>query len=923
MPPGEHHLLCQIGIGDKDMGDKHKLSGTQYADLQGALLSGYTRDDALRAMVKISLDEELDQIAGGSNLKDVVFNLVAWADRNNRVADLLAGAVNDIPNNTKLRALARRAVDWPCCNERGFTLDEGRAYVYAPPQIEQAYLSELAKKYKEWEKKYTPLAGLAAVESRHKTVRTIVSSDFMPTGFEKLIEHGFGPEKRVARVPVDDIRQALTEYKRLVVLGEPGSGKTTTLWRLVYDYALAAQDDDKAPLPLLVPLSGYIGPEPMVVYVARHAGSLAPHLPAYLVKGRLVLLLDAMNEMPREKYEARVRSIQDFIECFPDSPVIVTCRALDYSEDLKLEKVDVKLLDVFRQREYVHRYLGATDGDKLFWQLAGGDAAAELWDVWQGLGRTFEQLWAVNELPDDLRLSLTYRQRSVWEALHRDGLPPLLGLAVNPFLLIMFAQVYAATGELPQNRGRLFAAFVATLLERERKRHLDGWLGAEVLIEACSALAFAMQQSGKRGTAVLRDWAEIRLRKYGFDPKQVLYLGASASILDTSGGQVRFVHHLIQEYFAAVAWESRIGQGDDLRQYWPTGWLPLSGWEETAVLLAGMLPDMSSFVEALNKVNAPLAARCIGESGGKLPAMTAVESVQTTLVEIATSLKAPIKERNAAGNALNYLADPRPGVGLRADGVPEIVWCTVPAGEFLMGTTKNMDSMARSSEMPQFTWNLAEFTISKYPVTNAQYQAFVHDGGYTEKWQGCWTQAGWRWKAELGRREPWRYGGDYDLANHPVVGVSWYEAVAFCNWLTKKLGRPVMLPSEAQWEKAARGTDGRRYPWGRDITPDQANHSATGLRSTSAVGIFPKGKGPYEVLDASGNVWEWTTTKWVGNYKNYEPDDQLEGVARRTLRGGSFDDDYLVYSVRCAFRVRYFPDLWFNCSGFRVMASGS
>ena len=71
---------------------------------------------------------------------------------------------------------------------------------------------------------------------------------------------------------------------------------------------------------------------------------------------------------------------------------------------------------------------------------------------------------------------------------------------------------------------------------------------------------------------------------------------------------------------------------------------------------------------------------------------------------------------------------------------------------------------------------------------------------------------------------PRRYGGDFDLANHPVVGVSWYEAVAFCSWLTKKLGRPVMLPSEAQWEKAARGTDGRRYPWGPEITPEHANY---------------------------------------------------------------------------------------------------
>ena len=116
----------------------------------------------------------------------------------------------------------------------------------------------------------------------------------------------------------------------------------------------------------------------------------------------------------------------------------------------------------------------------------------------------------------------------------------------------------------------------------------------------------------------------------------------------------------------------------------------------------------------------------------------------------------------------------------------------------------------------------------------------------------------------------------YNLPNHPVVAVSWYEALAFCNWLGEKLGVKVSLPTEAQWEKAARGTDGRQYPWGEKITPDHANYAETKIDATSAVGIFPKGASPYGALDMSGNVWEWCLTKWRDDYSKC-PDDDLEG----------------------------------------------
>ena len=116
-------------------------------------------------------------------------------------------------------------------------------------------------------------------------------------------------------------------------------------------------------------------------------------------------------------------------------------------------------------------------------------------------------------------------------------------------------------------------------------------------------------------------------------------------------------------------------------------------------------------------------------------------------------------------------------------------------------------------ETPQREISLERFFISKYPITNAQYAAFVQDGGYTEKWRHCWTDrpAGAKRRPHRARRS---WAGSIDLPNHPAVLISWYEAVAFCRWLSQKLGMEVALPTEAQWEKAARGADGRVYPWG-------------------------------------------------------------------------------------------------------------
>jgi GTPase SAR1 family protein len=407
---------------------------------------------------------------------------------------------------------------------------------------ELAYLDGLLARHEYWRDHYTPLAGIAEVRAAVQDgPRLDLPMPFIPPEFEKLVEHGYGERVEMKRVPVDDLREAVAEHRRIILLGEPGSGKTTTLWRLAYDYATAARADGQAPLPVLVPLGGYTDDGPFDAYLARYLGPLASYLETYRASRRLILLLDGLNEMPQAGYEERVGRIREVLDRQPDDVVVVTCRALDYVVKLEgLQKVEVSPLDEGRIRTFLHNYLGETAGERLFWTMAGGEEVRELWDTWQRGGRTWMEFW-------------TWDQYELWRH-RRKELPPLLALGRNPYLLLMTAQVYAgAGGDLPANRAQLFAAFVDTLLGREKKRSSERWIEAELQKDGLAALAYAMQAERGRGTTVEREWALDRLGQAvpGCDTERLLYLASSATLLDADETKVRFYHQLLQEYFAA------------------------------------------------------------------------------------------------------------------------------------------------------------------------------------------------------------------------------------------------------------------------------------------------------------------------------------------------------------------------------------
>lgn len=275
------------------------------------------------------------------------------------------------------------------------------------------------------------------------------------------------------------------------------------------------------------------------------------------------------------------------------------------------------------------------------------------------------------------------------------------------------------------------------------------------------------------------------------------------------------------------------------------------------------------------------------------------------LNEIADPCTEPPR-RLEIGDELEHLGDSRSGIGLNRNGLPDIDWVKIPAGPFKYQKGEMRDQ--------------PDFWVSRFPITNRQFQAFVDAGGYkrAEHWQGLI-----RPKPEVSK---WPQG------NRPRTNVDWYEAVAFTRWLTARLRLPkgtirlpkgtIRLPTELEWEKVARGTDGQIYPWDNQYLAGFANIDETYgkngpwyLTQTTAVGLYPHGCSPYGVEDLAGTVLEWCLNKL--NDPEVITTDMSD--APRVMRGGSWGIEGRHASA--IIRDGDHPDCRGSYSGFRVVSS--
>lgn len=235
-------------------------------------------------------------------------------------------------------------------------------------------------------------------------------------------------------------------------------------------------------------------------------------------------------------------------------------------------------------------------------------------------------------------------------------------------------------------------------------------------------------------------------------------------------------------------------------------------------------------------------------------------------------------------------------------------WISIRSGIVTLITQNSSTGRFSKGREDQNSHNIPNFAISKYPITNLQFAKFIEANGYdTEEW---WTPDGWQQKTAHGWKQP-QFWEDrkWNKADCPVVGVSWYEAAAFCLWLSEASGESILMPSEKQWQRAAQGDDDRLYPWGNDFDETCCNYNTS---STTPVTEYEStGASPFGVVDMSGNVWEWCLTAHPAG------GEALTGSDARVLKGGAWWGN-LSYKLRVVNRNWADPAERDAIIGFRI-----
>ncbi len=769
-------------------------------------------------------------------------------------------------------------------------------------ELELAYLERVLAEHRIWQVVYTPLTGTsgAAVYRERPLWQT--------------------PE-------IEDIRAAVETMRQVVVLGDPGSGKTATLGRIAADVADRARTDSAAPLPVFVRLGDLRPGQSLEDHLRAELGGLGAHYPALMKDRRLALLLDGLQELPASNRAAWVRQVRDLAKrCQRERMVIVvTCRELDYTSELDLgirQQVAIEPLDVFRILRFIKGYLqgSQTAAEDLFWEIAG-DETAQVWQIYQRHG-SFKFFWNGVPFDDEDGILTDEQTKFVYEA--RRGGRDLMRLAHNPAMLHLIIQMALENGgHLPKNLGALAHRLVKSLLlDRERLAPQT----AEDLQTRLAALAYALSATGQANASLTRVDA---LRQLG--DESLLNRARRAGILSGTD-EIGFTNPFLQKFFVARWLNQAMRSGRPALDFWPADRSEAPAWlEAAAILMAGVYrEDCSPVIGWLAEANPELAGRCAAQSGAHLPE-PARNHWRTIWLRRMVNPEESLSVRAALGRALAGIGDPRPGV-LAPGGVPDMVWCEVPAGPFRMGG----DAQAL------YAWQGAEFDlpyafwIARYPITYAQFEPFVAAGGYEEA--RYWTKIGTQDKQD--RTEPRAYWNDpeWHIANHPVVGITWQEAYAYTQWLneqavTRPAGAPdnyvIRLARECEWEKAARYPDGRLLPWGNDYLPGYANIDETRrtqvgpnrLGRTTAVGLFPQGAHPaHGACDLSGNVLEWCLTVWAEKYQSPDAENNdPKSDAVRCCRGGSWFET--AGFCRAAARFWHSPLLGERSLGLRVVLS--
>jgi formylglycine-generating enzyme required for sulfatase activity len=775
------------------------------------------------------------------------------------------------------------------------------------------------------------------------------------------------------------VTEAITQHQHLVLLGEPGSGKSTALRYLALTLAQAGLDEtvDLAAqlegwdtlgeqgrlLPLFLPLlpfakrfvntaDRHCNADDLWNYIAteleangRYEG-LAAAVHEELENGRVLLMLDGLDEVAgSESRRQVVRAVQAFADHYPACRIVVTCR--------------------------VRAYEGQHNQQ---WQLPGWQTAT-LADWTLGQMQHFVQAWYAAAAASGGMSAEKRNERvtALQGAIERRD--DLKRLGIRPLLLTIMALVHYNDGQLPEERVGLYSRCVDLLLGQWELAKADGsgygrltdYIGlpdtdVKALRPLLQQAAFAAHEAsstdnpGSLGRLTLREMVMEALAQKGHPnpfagaERFLEYTDVRSGLLQASdaGDSYSFPHLTFQEYLAGlelvndVAFVERIlARRNDDRWRVPIALGVSHTVSEGVPALFAQLLDELLYQEGRTPEQEQrdllLAAELAEDAGwyrlerGGAAFKRLRRDLAAALVPVVEGTTLPAKDRVQAGMYLGWLGDPRPGV------------CTLPpamvrieGGTFVIGITSEAAAAAGQAyaqyhrdrgdtetaerarnwsqdEINDQPLTLPTFELARYPLTNAQWQCFIDVGGYDPD-APWWDEAGRAWlqrddqategldtyqRRDFKQHPEWwqhsRYGKT--RPNHPVVGISWYEAVAFCRWLTQHPeynleGYHYLLPSEAEWEYAARRATRRSYPWSDDEPDAECANYDQIHGGTTAVGCFPMGVTPDDGLhDLAGNVLEWTRSEYR-DYP-YDPNDGREtpdSPAEKafTLRGGGW-----------------------------------
>jgi len=805
-----------------------------------------------------------------------------------------------------------------------------------------------------------------------------------PRGVSACLTQIKSPEalRRLSRVTLPEV---LTEPGHVVFLGKAGSGKTTvsrlaTMILAVADLDLAVQylglTSEPLPVPVLIALREFeyaCNAIPTQItrdvpgllrfvdaqFQRRHPGCVPQAFVSALIRaGHAWIFLDALDEVADFDHRIAVRqTIEDLARAFPENRLVVTARVAAYEHANTRLDADFNLAyvrDLNREQwvPLVERLYAGLEADSHFAAeraaklVARIDTAPQL----QEMVKTPLMVWtatlihyADRELPEQrAELYQAYVDVLLGERLHEEEGAEAAQALRDTHWPVADRQLYltyaayktheGAAEELIRSAERRALALVD---ETTLKRQILAPLMAETMMLDVSTLA------GRRK-------AESEAEEF------IKLMAERSGLLHAQPEGYTFGDHLTLQEFLTAHYLVKNLHGQERLIFLETH-AGKSWWREVLLLMAGMLLQESRQAQRflLQELGA-LSGSSDSHAYGVAWAGRALLEIPPARVgwhagaraELASRLvqvlwqnppQTSVAARIEAGAVLGLLGDPRFSGPCN---LPEFI--PLPGSEFWMGSTDEEAAQIETKtyrywarrELPRHRVSVDGFAMAKVPTTNAMFARFVEANGYADmEWWRDTPKEFWRhpgqvkeWFGYVRTRPHFWDDERVNGGNQPVVGISWYEAVAYCRWLTATLndGYCYRLPTEAEWEYAARGKEGRRFAWGDEWVTGRANTQELALESTTPVGLFPDGATPEGFLDLTGNVLEWCSdwydwTEYARRAGNvvWNPTGPDRGGSK-VLRGGSFGYD--ASWARCACRDNIDPGIY-GKYGFRVVRS--